>query len=329
MALPRTIILGTLALTGAGLLTHGLAAPQMADVKPVAAPQFVSYKFGAAQWLSAPRSVQMSQGVTFGQDDSTLRTDSAVALLDKDQHLLSATSAGPVHIFNPQDDLTGLHGSVDFTRHLARLQDDVVLVVKPGPKDSGAAEASPRRQFKDPATLTCQAMTYDYRRKIGRVPGPLTVRQVIQTKDGPETRTLTADAGLYNGQAQTIQLVGTIHGEYSDGSIISGDTRIKGQPVVIGIKEGSEYIDVPFPTQGHFTLKNNSTDTVEDNSDDVDLTLPTPAAVPKSFTAPPVPPRSAPPKAASPAASPAPAAPTQTPPSQTAPPPAGGTGKTP
>lgn len=286
MALPRTIIYSTLALAGAGLLTYGLTGPRAADVKPVPAPQFVTYKFGAAQWLSAPRSVQMSQGVTFGQDDSTLRTDSAVALLDKDQHLLSATSAGPVHIFNPQNDLTGLHGSVDFTRHLARLQDDIVLVVKPSPKDGGAADGSPRRQFKDPATLTCQEMTYDYRRKVGRIPGPLTVRQVIQTKDGPETRTLTADAGLYNGAAQTIQLVGTIHGEYSDGSIISGDTRIKGKPVIIGIKEGAEYIDVPFPTIGHFNLKNNSTDTVDDNSDDVDLTLPAPPPAPKPLAAP-------------------------------------------
>ncbi len=286
MALPRTILLSTLALTGAGLLTYGLTGPRAADVKPTPAPQFVTYKFGAAQWLSAPRSVQMSQGVTFGQDDSTLRTDSAVALLDKDQHLLSATSAGPVHIFNPQNDLTGLHGSVDFTRHLARLQDDIVLVVKPGPKDGGAADGSPRRQFKDPATLTCQQMTYDYRRKIGRVPGPLTVRQVIQTTDGPQTRTLTADAGLYNGQAQTIQMVGTVHVEYSDGTTWSGDTRIKGQPVVIGIKEGSEYLSVPFPTTGKFPLKENGTDTVDDKSDDVNLTLPPPPSAPKPLAAP-------------------------------------------
>ncbi len=286
MALPRTILLSTLVLIGGGLLTYGLTGPQADAARPASAPQFVTYKFGAAQWLSAPRSVQMSQGVTFGQDDSTLRTDSAVALLDKDQHLLSATSAGPVHIFNPQNDLTGLHGSIDFTRHLARLQDDIVLVVKPGPKDGGAADGSPRRQFKDPATLTCQGMTYDYRRKIGRVPGPLTVRQVIQTKDGPETRTLTADAGLYNGQAQTIQMVGTVHVEYSDGATWSGDTRIQGKPVVIGIKEGSEYLDVPFPTTGQFPLKENGTDTVPDNTDDADLTLPVPAAAPKALTAP-------------------------------------------
>ena len=318
MVLPRQLFLGTLALAGLGLLAAGLTGPRAADVKPAPAAQFVTYKFGAAQWLSAPRSVQMSQGVTFGQDDSTLRTDSAVALLDKDQHLLSATSAGPVHIFNPQDDLTGLHGSVDFTRHLAQLQDDVVLVVKPGPKNSGASDGSLRRQFKDPATLTCQAMTYDYRRKIGRVPGPLTVRQVIQTKDGPETRTLTADAGLYNGQTQTIQLVGTVHGEYSSGGQINGDTRVKGQPVVIGIKEGAEYISVPFSTSGYFPVKDDGgSDTVQDNSDDVDLTLPPPPPVPKPFTSPPSAPKSTELKPAAPAA--APTAPAQTAPAQTLP----------
>ena len=37
---------------------------------PVEAPKFVTYESGAAQWLSAPRSVALSQGVTFGQDDA-------------------------------------------------------------------------------------------------------------------------------------------------------------------------------------------------------------------------------------------------------------------
>ncbi len=247
---------------------------------PAKAAEYVTYASGTAQWLSAPHTLQLSQGVQFGQDDATLRTDAAVALLDSNQNVISAQAQGPVHLFDPQDDLTGRHGSVDFTKHLATLRDSIVLVVKPGKREANAGANSLGKQFKDPATLTCQAMTYDYRFKIGRIPGPLTVTQVIQTKDsGPMTRILTADAGLYNGKAQTIQLVGSIRGTYSDGSVIEGDTRHLGKPVLINIKEGAESIFVPFPTKGYFPTKPSSKNSPDDGKgDEPDLTLPTPPA---------------------------------------------------
>ncbi|MGI4788548.1 MAG: hypothetical protein ACRYFS_06825 [Janthinobacterium lividum] len=238
-------------------------------------PQSVDVHFGLVQWLSAPHSADMSQGVKFTQEDATLQTEAAVALFDKDDALVSAKAAGSVHIYDTQDDLVGQHGSVNFTKHIATLQDGIVFIVKPGKREANAASGSPRKQFKDPATLTCQGMTYDYRNKIGRIPGPLTVVQAFQTKDGPETRTLTADAGLYNGKAETIQLVGDIKGTLSDGSVIQGDTRLKGKPVVIIIKEGSEAIYIPFPTQGHFFVKPDS-ESGTDKDDEPDLTLPVP-----------------------------------------------------
>lgn len=296
---PFTYILRALPLAGAGLLllarggTTIHAATQASA--PAEAPKFVTYKCGAAQWLNAPHTAEMSQGVTFVQDDATLETEDAVALLDNGQNLVSAEAHSPVHIFDPQDDLKGLHGSIDFTRHLAQLQDSVVLVVKPGTRETQAGKTSLKKQFKDPATLTCQIMTYDYRRKIGRVPGALTVRQVIQTQDGLMTRTLTADAGLYNGMAQTVQLVGDIKAEYSDGSHIIADTRPTGKPVVIGLKEGEEYIKIPFPTRGTSRLKpepDAGKSTPQDNTGDVDLTVP--PAPPSTKKTPPVAPAQTP-----------------------------------
>lgn len=281
---PKAVIPG--AAVGLLVLAHFAPALKAAEPLPVskptvaASPQTVTYAFGAAQWLNAPHSVEMSQGVTFGQDDATLKTDAAVALLDKEQHLLTAQASGPVHIFDPQDDLTGQHGKIDFTRHLATLENNIVLLVKPGKREGQAAAGSPRKQFQDPATLTCQAMTWDYRRKIGRIPGALRVVQVIQTKDGTETRTLTADAGLYNGKLETIQLVGTVRVRTSTGDIFVADTRPSGKPVVIGTKEGAEYLSIKFPSNGILAVrpeeKNGGKDTVQDNTDDVDLTVPMP-----------------------------------------------------
>ena len=225
-----------LPLSAAGLfLTHSSAVLHAQSAAPNnAAPNNaaddVTYNSGSSRYLSAPHTMEFYHGVQFGQGDATMRTDNAVILLDKDNNLLNAKAPGPVHLYDPEDDLTGRHGTVDFTKHLATLTDNIVLVVKPGKHEANASDTSPRRQFKDPATLTCAEMTYDYKHKIGRIPGPLTVTQTIQTKDdGLQTRILTADAGLYNGKAETIQLVGDIKGTYSDGSVIEGDTPAKGK----------------------------------------------------------------------------------------------------
>jgi len=258
-----------------------LARPSLSlhaqSAAPGKATKSVSCTAAKSKWLEEPRIAQLYNGVVFGQDDETLKTDTVVALFDKDHNIVSAKSQGSVHLYDLQNDLTGQHGSVDFTKHLAMLSDSIVLVVKPGKRQANVRSGSPVKQFKDPATLTCQAMTYDYRFKIGRIPGPLTVTQVIQTKnDGPRTRVLTADAGLYNGRAETIQLVGTIRGTYSDGSVIEGDTRTLGQPMIISIKEGSESIFAPFKMTSHFTVKNQTDSGSDSKDDEPDLTLPAP-----------------------------------------------------
>ena len=258
------------------------AAPTPA-AKP---PSDVAYQVGLSKYLANGRSIAMSQGVQFTQDDAVLKTDHATALQDKDQNLLSADAPGPVHLYDPQDDLTGLHGSIDFPKHLARLTGDVVLRVTPGKREANSPQGSPRRQFKDPATLTCTLMTYDYRRRIGKIPGPLTVHQIIQRPEGPLTRTLTADAGLYSGRAQTILLVGTVKGQDSDGSVISNaDTRASGKPVVIGIKEGAEYIQVPFKTVGRFKVKPQADDG-KDGGDGLDEVPPSPPPASPAESAP-------------------------------------------
>jgi len=292
MPAQRPLLLGVLVLFAApGLLLTRTGwregALRAAPAPAAKAPSDVRTQVGIVKYLADGRSIAMSQGVQFVQDDAVLKTDNATALVDKDQNLLSASAPGPVHIYDPQDDLTGRHGTIDFTSHLAKLSEDVVLRVTPGKREAEAPAGSPRRQFKDPATLTCSLMTYDYRRRIGKIPGPFTVRQIIQRPGGPVTRTLTADAGLYSGRAQTVLLVGSVKGQDSDGSgVVNADTRPSGKPITIGIKEGAEYVIVPFKTTGTFRVKPQADDG-KDEGDGLDEIPPVPPpAAPSTGAAP-------------------------------------------
>jgi len=307
--LRRPLFWGALLLAAA----PGLAPARTAPAPAAKAPGDVGAQAGLTKYLADGRSTAMSGGVQFTQDDAVLKTDRAVALQDKDDNLVSADAPGPVHLYDPQDDLTGQRGSIDFPRHLARLEGSVVLHVIPGKREANAPAGSPRRQFKDPATLTCALMTYDYRRRVGKIPGPLTVTQIIQKKDGRVTRTLTADSGLYSGRAQTILLAGTVKGEDSDGSMVTNaDTRPSGKPIVISIKEGAETITIPYRTNGRFKVKPQADDGKE-GGDGLDE-LPPPPAAPAGGASPDTATNTVtniapPPEAARPGAAPASAAP--------------------
>ncbi len=211
---------------------------------PSSAPQYVTYDAGFSRWLNAPRTVEMSQGVTFSQDDAFLKTNAAIVNLDDQQRALNAKSQSPVHLYNAQDDLTGRQGFIDFTRHLATLNNDITLIVKPGLKDAAASPGSLRTRFKDPATLTCAELTYDYRHKIAHIPGALTVHSA--------GRVLTADSGEYDAATEIVTLVGHVHGT-------SGDNVIDAPKVEINVKEGQESVTIKAPTHGTFRVKDDDT----------------------------------------------------------------------
>lgn len=270
-------------LIGGTACLAGWAARPRADAAPAAAPppapsSFVSYEAGAAKWLNVPRTIEMSQGVTFSQDDAVLKTQAAVVNLDAQQRAQNARSQAPVHLYNPQNDLTGRQGFLDFGQHWASLKGDVTLVVKPGPAEQGASAQSLRSQFKDAATLTCQAMLYDYQNKVGRVPGPLKVRQMVEGRE----RVLTADSGRYDVNAHVIRLTGNVRGH-------NGEDRIEASEATIGTKEGAEFINIPVKLRGVFPVP--PADKTPENRAD---SAPPPAAPPASATVPAAPPAQSP-----------------------------------
>ncbi len=270
-----TTTLSYICLFGGVLCVIGLASRPQLHAAPATAPSSstVSYQAGAARWLNVPRTIEMTQGVTFSQDDAVLKTQAAIVNLDEHQRALNARSESQVHLYDTQNDLNGKQGFLDFVRHLASLKDDITLVVKP---TGSAPTGSMRSQFKDAATLTCQAMIYDYKNKIGRIPGSLKVRQMVEGKE----RVLTADSGQYDANAQVIKLTGNVRGH-------NGEDTINATEATIGTKEGDEFINIPVKLQGVFGVPPDEDETPENK--------PSPPPPPaKSGTIPAAPPAKAP-----------------------------------
>lgn len=216
----------------------------------------VTFENGFSKWLQAPHTIQMSQGVTFHQDQETLSMDAAIVYLDSDQSLVSAKSLTPVHVFDPDNDLTGLHGLIDFQTHIAKLQNDVVLIAKPSSKDK-TVHSSMRSQFRQTATLTCGELLYDYRHKYAQIPGPLTVTQ--------KTRVLTSDRGDYDTTTGIVTLTGHVHGHDIAGNELSGPSA------VLNINKGQESVTLYQPT-GIFHVKDAPDGPTIDAPDDTPST---------------------------------------------------------
>jgi len=232
----------SLGLVAARASTEDAVAPYPVSVPKAPAPdpaskqddKTVTYDAGYSRWLSAPRTVEMSQGVSFQQGQAFLKTDAAVVHLDSKMNAVNAQSLSKVHIYDSSNDLTGDTGQVDFIHHVASLHGNVVLVTKrkaPGETDS------------EPATLTCANIDYDYRKKIGSVPGALTVHQ----KD----RVLYADRGVYNTAAQTITLTGNVHGHDVQGNMLQGPTAI------VSVTPGQESVTLQGPIHGSFPVSDD------------------------------------------------------------------------
>lgn len=220
----------------------------------------VTYDSGPSQYIDKDHRWLMTGGVLFQQGDAYLQTQSALVNLDSDMKAQDAKSLAPVHLWNKQDDLTGTHGTIDFTTHVATLRDHIMLIAKPDSKPSNSKE-SVRRQFKEPATITCDVIVYNYRKRTGHIPGEVTIRQ--------KHRTVTADSADYDGFRKLVVLKGHVHAVQDDGMVVNAPE------VQIGIEEGHEWLSIPTHVNGTIPGKK-----VKEEDDDGDSGQEQPAPPP-------------------------------------------------
>ncbi|MBC8137571.1 MAG: LPS export ABC transporter periplasmic protein LptC [Fibrella sp.] len=173
----------------------------------------------------------LTGSVVIKSEDSTLNTQKAT--YNGDTQIASAPTR--LRLDDKQNTLTADEGVAYYSTRDADFSGNVVINARP--KQNGTTNApkgSLRRNFKDPVTITCDKVRYNWRTKKAVLTGNLTIKQ--------KNRTITGDRGLYDGVAETVTLVGNIKSRNPSGE--KGDAPGKNARAVASFREGDEYVDV-------------------------------------------------------------------------------------
>jgi hypothetical protein len=194
----------------------------------------VSYSDDAGGYWDENNSVLTMNGkVIFHQGAAEVNMTGAVY----DRKTDTATSSSPVTITDTDTTVMGNEGIIDFATHLAILKGHVVMSVIPKPTDTVKRD---QEEAKKPTTILCDQINYDYRAKMAKTTGQVTIKQ----KD----RTVTADDGRYDVAAKIIYLVGNIVGKSADGK------TIQAPEAEVSVDESDEWIKASGPIEGIFTI---------------------------------------------------------------------------
>ncbi len=173
----------------------------------------------------------LMRSVIITSEDSTLTTEKAT--YNQDTQIANAPTR--LRLEDKQNTLTADKGIAYYGTRDADFTGNVVINARPKPGDgAGAPKGSLRRNFKDPVTINCGHVRYNWRAKKAVLTENLVVNQA--------NRTLTGDRGLYDGVAETVTLVGHIKETRSTGeSLTVPGAKAR---LVASFKAGAEAIQI-------------------------------------------------------------------------------------
>ncbi|MES2459584.1 MAG: hypothetical protein V4671_03315 [Armatimonadota bacterium] len=215
--------------------------------------------------------------VQITSDDTVMRT----ALAQYNTKTGVAVAPGTIQINDERNTLVGNSGKAYYKKREAIIQGAVRIVVRPKPGSASAPKGSVRREFKDPVTVFCDQVVYDWRNRVAVATGHLTLKQI--TSDGI-TRTATAKKLTYNTRNEELFLQGDVNAVDSKGQ------KLKGPEATAIIREGAEV----------FRMKKGATAEIYVEDEDEPTAAPTPllpapVTVPTNPATTPVVPPTAPP----------------------------------
>lgn len=172
----------------------------------------------------------LTGSVVIQSEDSTLNTEKAT--YNGDTQI--ANSPTRLRLDDKQNTLTADKGLAYYSTRDADFAGNVVINARPKQNESAnAPKGSLRRNFKDPVTINCGKVRYNWRTKKAVLTESLTIKQ--------KNRTITATRGLYDGVAETVTLVGDIKSRNPSGEAF--DVPGANARVIVSFKEGDEYTE--------------------------------------------------------------------------------------
>ena len=182
-------------------------------------------------WDENNRVLTLRGLVTFHQGQAEVDMNGATY----DRKTDVATSSSPVTITATDTTVTGNHGSVDFSKHVAILSGNIVMKVLPKPQDT-----IKEQEAKKPTTIACDQVNYNYRTKQAQTTGAVVIKQ--------PGRTVTAADGQYDVTLKVVTLTGNVVGKSDDGKVI------KAPLAKVSVDPDDEWIDLTGPVTGQFPV---------------------------------------------------------------------------
>ena len=178
----------------------------------------VTIEADEASAVSATNTQTLRRNVVIQSRGTVLRTQ----LAQYNETTGVATSPGQLQISDERNTLHGNSGVAYYARRQAIITGSVKIVVRP--KESNTApKGSARSEFRDPVTVFCDRVEYNWRTKVAVCTGHLTLKQ--STRKG-ETRTATADTLTYEATPERVTLTGNVHAVDSQGRDLRGPKAI-------------------------------------------------------------------------------------------------------
>jgi len=172
--------------------------------------------------------------VRIASEGTTLRT----ALAQYNVKTDVAVSPGKVQIDDDRNTLIANTGTAYYRTRAALLQGTVTITVRPTASSTTAPQGSARREFRDPVTIYCDRVDYDWRTRVAVATGHLMLKQV--TSQGV-TRTVTAKRLTYEANAERVTLNDDVH------SVDSKGQKADGSIAIAVIKDGAEEFRMGTP----------------------------------------------------------------------------------
>ena len=167
--------------------------------------------------------------------DTTLLADR----VEYDETAGVAVATGSLRIGDSEADITGDKVTVYFKERKGVAEGSVKVAIKPKPrKKAESGESSPSGE---PTTVSCERVEYLYRAKKATATGSVRIVR--------KEREILADKVFYDGNAETLDLAGGIHGKLDRDQPFSAKGRVK-----MSLKEGEEWIEMELAS-GTFRVK--------------------------------------------------------------------------